>query len=126
MSQKIFSVDEIKLQILKSNPPILYIVVYGTVNSSGWKNPQLVPYVYINPPEDGIYEFDFVAEPPSGMVLHVMMPVIAQGHWQDFPKELKGVKIYASSNQKTELLSGAGEMKLVEGVGSGNPSGVFI
>jgi hypothetical protein len=35
-----------------------------TVPSAGWKNLQLIPYLYPIAPPDGIYEFDFVATPP--------------------------------------------------------------
>lgn len=126
MLTKIYQVDSIELQILKMQPPILYIIAQGTVTSTGWKNGQLVPYIYITPPADGIYEFDFVSEPPTGISLPVLMPTMAEGQWQDFPQELKGVKIYASTNSLIEKLSDSKEIQALEGGGSGNPRGLFV
>jgi hypothetical protein len=106
MSSKILSVSNIDLSIEKINPPNLVINASGLVSTSGWTNGHLIPYAYITPPADGIYEFDFVADPPSGIVLQVISPIIAKPYvWENYPNDLTGVKIYASSNSITEQLS---------------------
>ena len=125
MQTKILETVAIQLQILKSKPPILDIIAIGNVNSSGWKKGSLIPYIYITPPADGIYEFDFVAEPPTGPALSVILPIVAQGQWEDFPPDLKGVKIYSSTNSVISMLNEAKEAALLEGGGSGNPRGLF-
>jgi hypothetical protein len=125
MQTKILETVSIDLQILKREPPILDIIAIGNVTSSGWKHGRLVPYIYITPPADGIYEFDFVAEPPTGPALTVILPIVAQGQWEDFPPDLKGVKIYSSSNSLVATLDNAKEAAMPEGGGSGNPRGLF-
>ena len=61
--KKVLEVQNVKLSILKSFPPKLSITAFGTVPTSGWKDAELIPYVYIQPPPNGIYDYDFVAEP---------------------------------------------------------------
>lgn len=105
MAKKVLQVLKIELSIQEINPPNLVINTKGEVTSSGWGNGVLIPYIYIAPPADGIYEFDFVADPPSGIVPQVISPIDAERFvWKGFPSELKGVKVYASSNSLTEKL----------------------
>ena len=59
---KIYAVDELKVAILETLPPQAILAARGRVTSSGWTNGRLIPYVYVTPPKDGIYEFDFVAD----------------------------------------------------------------
>ena len=106
METKIMEVTKVSLEILKKNPPILQINSSGKVNTGGWTNGQLSAFVYVTPPQDGIYEFDFVADPPSGVSPSVISDIYATPfEWQDFPNELKGVKVYSSSNSITEDLT---------------------
>ncbi len=104
MPTKIYSTEDIHLTILKTNPLTLRIVATGLVNTSGWHSPQLIPYVYVAPPADGIYDFDFCAEPPSGIALNVLLPITAAFQWSPFPLELKGVRIHASSGSRESCL----------------------
>lgn len=102
--KKILEVTEVKLAILESFPPQLRISASGTVPTGGWSSPRLVPYIYIQPPPDGIFDFDFVADPPEGIVTQVISPIDAVYVWKDFPERLRGVRIHASQNSKTILL----------------------
>jgi len=105
MTKKIIEVTEVTLNILKKNPPILEIICKGNVSSGGWSNGQLTPFVYIMPPLDGIYEFDFVADEPTGISTQVISEITSEPFmWDNFPTEVKGVKVYASSNSKLEKL----------------------
>lgn len=105
MTKKIIEVTEVTIEILKKNPPILAVTAKGNVSSGGWTNGQLIPFVYIMPPLDGIYEFDFVADEPTGVSTQVISEITSQTFmWDDFPRELNGVKVYASSNFKIEKL----------------------
>lgn len=104
MTKKILTVLDVKLAIKKSNPPNLFIVAHGEVTTTGWSNGQLIPYVYITPPKDGIYEFDFVADPPTGISGQMISPINAECVWPDFPSDLNGVKVYASTNSITANL----------------------
>lgn len=109
-SEKVRTVKHVALTIFKPLPPILSIIATGEVSSTGYSNARLAPYVYVTPPEDGMYEFDFVAEAPSGASGSAMTEIKSEEFkWQDFPKELKGVRIYAEHNQIEEMLSTATE-----------------
>ncbi len=104
MERKILQVDRIELVLLKSNPPRLVIIADGTVPTMGWREPRLVEYVYIQPPPDGIYDFDFVAEAPEELVPQVLQPITTCHVRLGNVDEIKGVRIHASSNTKEEHL----------------------
>jgi len=88
MLTKVLKVSSIQLEILKTFTPILSIAVEGTVGSTGWKKARLVPYVYVTPPEDGLYEFDLIAIRPAIISLPVETRISTVGKWQDFPPDL--------------------------------------
>jgi hypothetical protein len=127
MLTKVLEVTSIQLEILKKQPPILSVVVEGIVGSPGWKKARLVPYVYVKPPGNGIYEFDLVALCPTIITIQKLTSIKAAGQWQDYPPDLKGVKVYASTNCDEKMLSDATKQaSLAEGGGSGNPKGLFV
>jgi len=103
--QKILEIVNVHISVLESFPPQLRIVASGNVPTESWSSPRLVPYIYIQPPSDGIYDFDFVADPPEGVVAQVISPINAVYIWKNFPEGLKGVRIHASQNSKTALLA---------------------
>ena len=103
--QKILEIINVHISILESFPPQLRIVASGNVPTESWSDLRLVPYIYIQPPPDGIYDFDFVADPPEGVVAQVISPIDAVYAWKSFPEGLKGVRIHASQNSKTALLA---------------------
>ncbi len=102
--QSILEITEVNLGVLKSFPSQLDIVALGTVSSAGWSNPQLVPYTYVQAPPDGIYDFDFVATPPQEKAAQVITPIRVKYVWKAFPRDLKGVRVHASTNSKVALL----------------------
>jgi hypothetical protein len=104
MEKKVYQVTEVTLTILKRKPLTLQINVKGETNTGGWSNPRLDPFIYIVPPPDGIYEFNFLAEAPTGPVTTAITPIETEYWWESFPDELKGVKIYAETNNKVEKL----------------------
>jgi hypothetical protein len=100
--QLVLEVTEVNLAILESFPPQLQITAFGTVPTTGWTNPQLIPYTYIQAPPDGIYDFDFVATPPKDVAAQVISPIRVR---VVVPSEgIKGVRIHASTNEKVALL----------------------
>jgi hypothetical protein len=105
--QKILEVAEVKVISLRSFPPTLQITATGTVPAAGWTNPRLVPYTYIQAPPDGIYDLDFVANPPNGIVAQVITPIEALYAWRNAPVGLKGIRVHASTNSVVFLLSQA-------------------
>lgn len=103
MEAKIYSVQTGCFHINKSNPPQLVVNAAGQVNSSGWSNGKLLPWVYVVPPADGIQDFDFVATAPSGIVLWVISPIGGEGTIE-LENWMKGVRIHTSSNSIEVML----------------------
>ena len=102
--QKILEVSEVHLAVLESFPPKLRITATGTVPTGGWSDPRLQPHLHIQPPPDGIHDFDFVADPPTGPAPQVISPIQATYTWEAFPEGVRGVRAHASQNAKTALL----------------------
>jgi hypothetical protein len=104
---KVDSVDSVELAILKSNPPKLSIEASGRVPTAGWSSPELAPHVYVQAPLDGIYDFDFVGQPPPAdhIVAQVGSPISASLVLEKIPAGLRGVRIHAASNSKEALRS---------------------
>ncbi|MGB8191667.1 MAG: hypothetical protein WCF67_07100 [Chitinophagaceae bacterium] len=101
---QVYEVKSVKLTIEKKLPPTLLIHADGVTRTAGYKDPRLEPYVYIQPPPDGIYDFSFVADKPSGPVADVLTPVEADYKWDNYPKDLKGVRVHAETNEIEEKL----------------------
>lgn len=75
----------------------LEIAALGEVNTTGWSHPRLSPWFYVVPPSDGIWDFNFIADPPSGIVAPVIMPIAAI--WAGrAPGWCVGVRIHAAQN----------------------------
>ncbi len=104
IKSKVLEVTDIQLAILKTNPPMLNITAHGTVPTGGWTDPELIPYVYVQAPPDGIYDFDFVAQKPDGIVAQVITPIVANHTLREVPENLKGVRVHASLNARVALL----------------------
>jgi tetratricopeptide (TPR) repeat protein len=116
MSKSLVSrVDNVAILLTMRQPPHLIVTARGTVPTEGWRNAELLPYVYIEPPADGIQDFCFVAEPPTEFVAQVLTPIEAtytidplsargvgislQGVGTS-PLWVRGVRVHASSNAK--------------------------
>jgi hypothetical protein len=102
--KKVFEVTTIHLNVLESDPLQLSIGVEGNTRTGGWSNPQLVPYEYVAPPADGIYEFDFKAQPPAGIATQAITPIKTSYTLDPLPDNLKGAKIYAEENNMVAML----------------------
>jgi hypothetical protein len=100
----VYQVDSVRLAILKSNPPQLQIDAEGLTRTGGWTNPELVEIVYVQPPADGIYDYDFVAEPPSGPSTDALTPIAATTIRTSIPDDLKGVRVRSETNSVEQPL----------------------
>lgn len=99
MSKPVMLIANVNIALLKSNPPQLVITSSGFVSTSGWSNGRLEPQFYIKFPQDGIQDFDFVADPPEGMALMVISGITAKPlEWDNPPENLKGVRVHSQSN----------------------------
>jgi hypothetical protein len=105
MLKKILEVKTVKFNPVANDPSMLFLKASGVVTTGGWKAPQLIPFVYLNPAKDGIYEFDFIAEAPAPTdeVTKITTKIECNFKMENMPKDLKGVKVYSSSNSKVVL-----------------------
>ena len=76
---------------------VLFIHASGDVPTSGWSNSRLSPRFYATPPLDGLWEFDFLSDPPAGLVLDVVLPTVAEGMFA-LPDWAFGVRVIAQNN----------------------------
>ena len=97
MDAKVYSVESVCFNINKINPPQVVVAANGTVNSTGWSDGRLVPWIYVTPPSDGIQDFDFIAKTPDGIVLWRMTPIPGSAI-MEMPSWLKGVRVHAVTN----------------------------
>ena len=102
----------VEIKILKSIPVQWSITVYGIVNSGGWSNPGLYPRFYIDFPQDGILDLDFMAMPPDGIAIQPILPIVAQIVWPNPPDYVKGVRIHSASNHLESLVSDASTLTI--------------
>jgi hypothetical protein len=100
----IYQVDNVRITYIKKNPPEYQIEAKGKVRTGGWSNPDLTPVIYVHPPEDGIYDYHFNAEPPSGVATQAITPISATKTLEKIPKGFRGVRVRASSNKKEAVL----------------------
>jgi hypothetical protein len=96
----ILSVESVVTHLICGKEKALIILAIGTAPTPGWTKPELSPWVYITPPQDGIYDFSFIATPPSGIVTQVIVPIVGVGVFPNLPSWVKGVRIHASTNSK--------------------------
>jgi len=101
-AELIHSVDDAYYSITNTNPPQLQVVARGTVTSSGWRFPKLVPYLRQKPPAQGVLEYDFIAAAPAPdrLVTKRHMPIGANNMLHDYYPTIQAIKINARSNSK--------------------------
>ena len=101
-AELIHSVDDAYYSITNTNPPQLQVVARGTVTSSGWGFPKLVPYLRQKPPAQGVLEYDFIASAPEPdrLVTKRPMPIGANNMLHDYYPTIQAIKINAKTNSK--------------------------
>ena len=106
---RIYDIKKVDVTLLKKRPPDLVIFADGRSATSGWKDPQLSQHVYIDPPKDGIQDFDFIAKRPKGIVLPVLTKISGNTKIVDIDipdywgtgMPLKGIRVHAFTNSVT-------------------------
>jgi hypothetical protein len=83
--------------IYTRRPGMVLICARGRVGTTGWTHAMLTPRVYVAPPANGIWEIDFTARPPHGIVPQVVTPISAQRSWAA-PRSLRGIRIVSRTN----------------------------
>ena len=103
--EKVLEVLDVELFVLENHPPKLRISASGNIPGEGWTNPRLEPVVFIQPPPDGIYDFDFVADPPhQEPATDAITPIGVVHLWDPLPPGAKGVRIHVKHDSKKALL----------------------
>lgn len=72
MDAKVYSVQQVSLGFTTNTPPSVVIGALGTVPTSGWSDARLVPRMYVTPPPDGLWDFDFIAGAPTGIIYNLI------------------------------------------------------
>jgi hypothetical protein len=122
-NSKVPLITSVILVTLESFPPKLWVSVIGRAPTPGWgKTGYLSPYFYFVPPQDGIYEFEFIADssPHEIVASEAETEIRASCIIDPIPAGLAGVKVYGESNYKTALYaeSVTGSLVLLKGTGS--------
>jgi hypothetical protein len=105
---KVYEIKAVRLTRYRSVPPKLQIDVDATTRTSGYTDPQLVEYIYVHPPLDGVYDFDFIATSPSTVSSDVISPISLSYIMEPMHGDLKGVRIHATNNSLEQLLGEGG------------------
>jgi hypothetical protein len=104
-SRPVLSVDHVHITIVSfMGNKYALITALGKVPTTGWTQARLDPYIYIQPPPDGIWDFVFVAKPPSGIAADVVLPIAATYLWKIGSFHLKGVRVHSATNAIEELI----------------------
>lgn len=108
-TERVYSVDEVIVRIIRTDPPHLTICALGRCVSTGWTDGQLGKHVHVAPPEDGVQGYDFVADAPTGTTIPVLTPISAMTELRDVDVQnywgngsaLRGIRVHAVANAKT-------------------------
>jgi hypothetical protein len=100
MKQQIYSIEGLKVSLIKTNPPILLLRVSGLTLTSGWKNGQLILKSSRADIINGLWKFDFVADPPTGIYLNVLSPIEAIYEFTHVPEKKIQILVSGTSNSK--------------------------
>jgi len=95
----VYEVTSADIRIAKRLPPQAFIIAKGVVRTLGWTNGRLKPYIYVQPPPDGIYDFDFVATPPNGPAGDALAPIVSEEYVMPLPRGFRGIRIHAETNK---------------------------
>ena len=93
----IYEVTQVEAHIHKANPPRLHVTAIGNASSGSQSNARLERRIYVVFPTDGIQEYDFLIDVPDGPTTDDIKSHTVTDTWENFPMELKGVRVYAKS-----------------------------
>jgi len=108
MDGRVYSIEDVHveaLEVTEGAVPAISISVRGWVNSTGWTHPRLAAWIYIDTPDDGVLDLDFIATAPTGYVNFVMSR-ISVGSALAVPGWVRGVRIHSSTNSVEAMLDG--------------------
>jgi len=103
----IYQVERVTITCIKNDPPKYRIDARGKTRSAGWSAPQLSAVTYIEDPPDGIYDLNFIAEPPSTVSAQVFTPIGVHDVVEKMPNGFRGIRVHATSNTEEAILEGS-------------------
>ena len=83
------------------------ITMEAIASSSGWSDPQLMPYLYVRQPDDGVQDYSLVARRPQGVALTVLSPLKGEVTLET-PAWMKGIRVHTDRNALQFLFDGTG------------------
>lgn len=109
--QLVLRVIDSDYAVIKTNPDKIYIHGVGETNTLGWQNGALIPWVYVAPPTDGLQDYDFYGEPPSGISLPAL-GILNGSHIMVMPLWMKGYRIHTAEIEPyVKLFSSENEIR---------------
>jgi hypothetical protein len=106
--QLIYRIDEVyaewSFKGVRGTLPTIALQVRGSVNTTGWTQPTLVPRTYTHAPADGILDLDFDAAAPTG-IAHQTVTTIFGLLLMLVPQWVAGVRVHSSTNFMESALS---------------------
>ena len=118
---RIFSVQSVQLNVLKSNPPQLSVSATGFATTPLWSEPELRPLEDTLSP-DGILDLEFVAVPPDQIVSQVLSPIAASTVWTNDVDRVIAVRIVSRTNDPITFLRRDEDGASTRAVGEEGPS----
>lgn len=115
MTQLIDSIEKIQVSLIKTNPSILQLHASGFVSTSGWQNGQLILKSTRHDLFNGLWKFDFIANPPSDIYLNVLTPIEAIYEFADIPKRSIRMVVSSMTNSEELLYDQVTIQKLTDG-----------
>lgn len=101
-TELIYEVTQVEVHIHKTNPPRLHVTAIGNASSGSQSNARLERRIYVVFPADGIQEYDFFLDVPDDPTTADMKSHTVSDTWENFPTELKSVRVYAKSGNIEE------------------------
>lgn len=106
--QRIFRIDKVYAERafkgVSGTLPTIALQVRGSVNTTAWTQPTLVPCSYTNRPDDGILDLDFQATAPTGRP-HQTIETLFGLLLMVIPRWVAGVRVHSSTNSMASSLS---------------------
>lgn len=99
---KILEVTSAEIVVLKTRPRQLVVKATGKASTAGWTHLRLVP---TGRSHDGVYELDFLGEPPVGTVAQVITPVTGTYVVPVENTDLRAVQVVAKANRVTGIVN---------------------
>jgi hypothetical protein len=101
--QPILRVDQAEILVLESYPPQFRLRARGKVTTAGWTSPQLRQRKTVGPPPDGVFDFDFIATPPTDPAAQAITSIEATT-WLALPATARGVRVNSQTNATVALM----------------------